>query len=70
MMQITKTLHDIRRSRDKARDLAKEGKREQSDDYIMEAYANAIYLYENYGAAYFTDEEYEFITNVINEIEA
>jgi hypothetical protein len=70
MMKITTTIQEIKTSRDKARKFASEGKGDQSDDYILDAYLNAIFLFENYGASYFTDEEYEFIKTVIDEIEA
>jgi hypothetical protein len=70
MMQISLTIRDIEKSRDKARTLASQGKADESDEYVLDAYSNAIYLIENYGASYFTDAEYEFLQTVINEIEA
>lgn len=69
MMQISKTLREIEYSRNKAKEMAMKGKYPESDDYIMDAYANAIYLFENYGAEYFSDTEYEFLKTVIDEVE-
>jgi hypothetical protein len=69
MMQITKRLNEIHKSHDTARQLAKQGKYEQSDDYYIEAYTNAVDLIESYTSGYFTDEEFEFLNLIIEEFE-
>lgn len=52
-----------------AKRLALEGKHEESDDYIIEAYANAIDLIDSYDSSMFLDKEIEFLESIINEFE-
>lgn len=69
MMQISKRINLIHRDREKAKKLASEGRYEESDDYFIEAYANAIDLIESYEQAYFMDSELEFLEAIIKEFE-
>ena len=69
MMQITKTIANIKDYRKKAQSLAVDGFHDESDDYIIEAYLQAADLIETYGESYFTDAEVEFLKSILEEFE-
>lgn len=69
MMQISKTISSILDCRKKAQVFARDGFREQSDEYIIEAYINAYDLLQMYGETYFTDSELVFLNSIIDDFE-
>jgi hypothetical protein len=69
MFQISKRIRNIEQDREAAKRLAAEGRYDESDDRIIEAYANALDLIETYESAMFLDAEFEFLKNVISEFE-
>jgi hypothetical protein len=69
MFQISKRIRNIEKDREAAKRLAAEGRYDESDDLVIEAYANALDLIETYESAMFLDAEIEFLTAVINEFE-
>jgi|688.fasta_scaffold1009989_1 hypothetical protein len=69
MMQISKRISLVYKDCEAAKKLAAEGRFEESDDFFIEAYANAIDLLESYDVSYFTDTEIEFLEAIIKDFE-
>lgn len=69
MFQISKRIRNIEKDREAAKKLAAEGRHDESDDRIIEAYANAVDLIETYESSMFLDAEFEFLTSIISEFE-
>lgn len=69
MVQISKRLETVRLDYDRARELAMKGQYDLSDESFMEAYSNAIDLFETYDHAMFLDDELKLLKNIIDEFE-
>ena len=54
---------------DKAREYAMKGHYDLSDEFFLEAYANAQDLYETYDHAMFLDEEIKLLKDILDEFE-